>query len=156
MMAAYETIGLFVVPDMSSLKNTALTMFIVGCIASFIAGSMMFFWSMFAENIAYKTRIEYFRRCLEKDAAFYDENVPTAMASKISKETTAVQRGLGEKVATTLQHMSTFLVGYAFAFTYGWRYTCWLVVAIPVMASVGALIGAVMSQGMFESMRAYT
>jgi hypothetical protein len=47
-------------------------------------------FSIFAENIAYKIRIDYFRSCLAKDAAFYDDNNPTEMASKISKEVSAI------------------------------------------------------------------
>ena len=37
----------------------------------------------------------YFEKCLEKDAPFYDQNSPTEMASKISKECSAINRGLG-------------------------------------------------------------
>jgi hypothetical protein len=46
--------------------------------------------AVFAENIAFKIRIEYFKSCLEKDAAFYDDNNPTEMSSKISKEVSAI------------------------------------------------------------------
>lgn len=102
MAAAYADAVQYVVPDMSSLKGQAAIMFYIGCVLFVVAGGMMALWAMFAENIAYKTRIAYFRSSLEKDAAYYDENLPTAMASKISKETAAVQRGLGDKVSQVL------------------------------------------------------
>jgi hypothetical protein len=62
-------------------------MFLIGCGIFFVASGMIIFWAAFADGIAFKLRIEYFRKSLEKDAAFYDENIPTAMASRISKET---------------------------------------------------------------------
>ena len=53
---------------------------------------------MFSERIAYKIKVDYFRKCLAKDAAWLDEKNPNELAPKISKETTAIQLGTSEKV----------------------------------------------------------
>lgn len=83
--------GIIVIkPDMSSVKDQALFMVYVGVFAFLMASSMNVFTALFSENIAFKTKIRYFTTCLEKDAAFYDENVPTTMASRISKECSAI------------------------------------------------------------------
>jgi len=50
----------------------------------------MSFLSMFAERIAFRTKIVYYKACLEKDAAWYDAHNPNEMASKISKEIGAI------------------------------------------------------------------
>lgn len=154
--AAYEVIALYITPDMTDLKKTASMMFFVGFAVFIVAGGMMTFWGLFGESIAFKVRIHYFRKCLEKDAAFYDVNVPTAMSSKISKETAAIQRGLSDKIATFIYGLATFFLGLAFSFFYGWLFTCILLVSIPVMAVVGVLIGTVMESGMVEAMKAYS
>jgi ATP-binding cassette subfamily B (MDR/TAP) protein 1 len=154
--AVYEVIALYIEPDMTDLKKTASTMFFFGIGVFFVAGGMMTFWGLFGESIAFKVRINYFRKCLEKDAAFYDVNVPTAMSSKISKETAAIQRGLSDKIATFIYGISTFFLGLGFSFFYGWFFTCILLVSIPVMAMVGVLIGSIMESGMVEAMKAYS
>ena len=51
-------------------------------------------WNVFADLISYKTRILYFRKSLERDAAFYDEHNPMEMATKISREVSAIKNGL--------------------------------------------------------------
>ena len=45
---------------------------------------------IFSERIAYKIKVDYFRKCLAKDAAWLDEKNPNELAPKISKETTAI------------------------------------------------------------------
>ncbi len=52
-------------------------------------------FALFAESISFKTKILYFEKCLEKDAGFYDKINPTEMASRITKECSAISRGLG-------------------------------------------------------------
>jgi hypothetical protein len=46
--------------------------------------------ALFSESISFKIKLEYFKKCLEKDAAFYDVQNPTEMASKISKECSSI------------------------------------------------------------------
>ena len=53
---------------------------------------------------------------MRKDAAYYDEHNPTEMAAKIAKETSAMQRGLGEKVGSIIMSFTSFLLGFVFAF----------------------------------------
>ena len=66
--------------------------------------SMFFSWwqvtnlAIFAESISFKIKMAYFQSVLEKDASWFDENNPTEMSSKISKEIVTIQRGSGEKI----------------------------------------------------------
>ena len=131
-------------------------MFIIGIIM-FVASSItMTLMSIFAENIAFKTRIDYFKKCLEKDAAFYDETPPTVMASNISKHCSKIQRGLGDKVSNVVYATSGFFLGFAFAFYWGWLFTCILLALIPLAGVSGTLMGNLFESGMVEAMKAYT
>lgn len=98
--------------------------------------------SLFAENIAHKTRINYFERCLEKDASWFDDHNPTELASKISKEVSAIQRGVGEKVGMVLQSVASFFFGLAFSFFWGWKMSLILIAAFPVMMLMGVGMAA--------------
>lgn len=92
---------------------------------------------------------------MRKDAAYYDEHNPTEMASKIAKETAAIQRGTGEKLGNIIMAFTSFLLGFAFAFLWGWLLTCILLAGFPVMAVMGTGMAYAMQDGFKESMRAY-
>jgi len=77
------------------------------------------------------------------------------MAARITKETTAIQRAIGEKFANIIMSVSSFLLGYAFAFYWGWILTLLLLACIPVMACSGLILGVSLQGGMVEQLKAY-
>ena len=130
-------------------------MFIMGCFAFVSSTFMVINMSIFAGQVAYKTRLDYFKKCLQKDAAFYDANPPVSMASRISKECAAIERGIGDKVGSITYSMSSFVLGFVFAFYWGWLYACILLAVFPFAAASGAWMGAMFESGMVEQMKAY-
>jgi ABC-type multidrug transport system fused ATPase/permease subunit len=148
--------GVIVVkPDMSMLKTQAGYMVLVGLAACIASWSMFTLTSIFAERIVFKVRIDYFRKCLEKDAAFYDENLPTSMASRISKECEAIKTGIGQKSAQIVMAVASFIIGMALAFYWGWMMACLLLVSVPVFMAMGVLMGTIMESGLVAQMKAY-
>lgn len=61
-------------------------MMIVGAVMGVASWLQVTLWATFAARIAYKTRMTYFAKTLELDAAYYDENNPNEMSAKIAKE----------------------------------------------------------------------
>jgi len=55
-----------------------------------LSATQMILFQTFAENLAHKIRIRYFKSCIEKDATWYDENNPSEMAPKIARECSAI------------------------------------------------------------------
>lgn len=93
--------------------------------------------------------------CLEQDAKWYDEHNPTEMASKISRECTAIQTGLSEKSGQILQAAFGFTMGYVFAFTFGFKFTLVLLGCFPVMVLLAIACGQIFKKGISEEMRSY-
>jgi len=56
---------------------------------------MVFGLNVAASRISYRIKVEYFKKCLEKDAAFYDVHNPMEMSSKITKEASVIGAGMG-------------------------------------------------------------
>lgn len=81
---------------------------------------MIFGLNYVVEKVAYKIRILYFKRSLEKDAAYYDLHNPTEMAAKISKEVSLIAAGGGQKFGNVIQGFSNVAIGIFGAFFYGW------------------------------------
>ena len=133
-----------------SLKDQAVIMVFVGIFSMIFSGLQITLWSIFAQRIAEKTRIAYFRACLHKDAAYYDEHSPAELASKISKEVQVIQRGLGEKPGQILMSVFGFLFGFTFAFYWGWVFTLILLAAFPFLVIVGMAMGIALAGGVTE------
>ena len=111
--------------------------------------------ALFSESISFKTRINYFQACLEKDADFYDLHNPTEMASKISKEVSAIQRGTGEKVGSIVQAVSGLILGFVFAFYWGWLLAVILLGTLPFMIMTGLGMAAAQSVGGADLLKSY-
>jgi ATP-binding cassette subfamily B (MDR/TAP) protein 1 len=111
--------------------------------------------SVFSENVSYNMKIEYFRKALTMDAAFYDEQNPNEMASKINKEAGAIQRGTSEKIGTIAMSLFGFFLGFVVAFYFGWTLSLILLGGLPFVACSGVGWGIAMETGMVEQMKAY-
>jgi len=106
--------------------------------------------ALYAERVAVNTKIAYFKAALEKDADFYDKNVPTVMGSRIAKEVSGIQRGIGEKFGNIFMAVASFLLSYIFAFSYGWKLTLILLGGVPVILFTGAFMGLAAQGGIVE------
>ena len=76
--------------DFESLRDSALTMVYFSLIVWGASTLQIWFMALYAERVAFKVKLHYFMKCIEKDAEYYDMNNPTEMASRISKETAAI------------------------------------------------------------------
>lgn len=112
-------------------------------------------YNYFAEFLSRKIRIDYFRSCLAKDAAFFDENNPTELPSKISSETEKIKSGMGDKVDLAVKAIGTTFAGFIVAFIMEWRLTLLLIVFSPCFLIIGLFIRSIMVGGLTEVSKAY-
>ena len=91
-------------------------------------------FQIFSENISYRIQIEYFRAAIRKDATYYDKHNPNEMATKISKEVEAIQRGSSDKMGQIVGNTIGFFAGFAFAFYWGWEFTLILMGVTPLLS----------------------
>lgn len=70
------------------------------------------------------------------------------MASKISKECSAIQRGIGEKVGSIVMNVGSFLFGFIFSFYWGVTFTLILLGLLPFMGLAGVMMGVTMGSGL--------
>jgi ATP-binding cassette, subfamily B (MDR/TAP), member 4 len=131
-------------------KESALKMFILGLVMWVVSWFNVSLWNIFAARISHKVRMIYFGKCLELDASFYDMNNPGEMQAKISKEISAISRGLGEKIGMVVMSISCFFFGFGFSFFFGWLLTCILLGTFPFLALVGIGVGLSLQTGVVE------
>jgi len=129
------------------MKDNTVMMLYVALFAFLSSALYISTFSIFSESIQFKLKIEYLKACLKKDAAFYDEQNPNEMASKINKEASAVRRGCSEKIGVVNMSIWMFLLGFVAAFYFGWLYSIILLAGLPFIALTGVLFGMSMQTG---------
>lgn len=77
------------------------------------------------------------------------------MASKISKEVSAIQRGIGDKIGNICMAYASVVTGFAVAFYNGWLLTLILLATFPFLMLIGVGMAAGMSDGVVTVMKAY-
>ena len=112
-------------------------------------------FQIFAENISLEIKKQYFRAALIKEAAWFDENNPNELSSKISSECSAIARGCGDKIGIVYGSFFQFAFGMIAAFILGWEFSLILLCFMPVMAITGMVHGKAVKTGMIERMKAY-
>jgi ABC-type multidrug transport system fused ATPase/permease subunit len=80
---------------------------------------------------------------------------PSELSARLSKESAAMQKALGEKMGTIILAFSMTVAGLTFAFTKGWSFSFVLLVAFPFLGFTTALMAKIMAQGSQETMKAY-
>jgi len=74
----------------SSMKSQSVMMLYVAFGVFIVSSLQMALFAVFAENIAHRIKIMYFRRVLEKDATWFDSNNPSEMSSRIANECSVI------------------------------------------------------------------
>jgi ABC-type bacteriocin/lantibiotic exporter with double-glycine peptidase domain len=100
-------------------------------------------------------KLSYFRSALEKDAAYYDIHNQNEVATKISKECSAVQNGLGSKVGEIIGKSIGAVLGIIIAFVYCSEFTLLLIGFFPVLVFTALFYGYLLKKGMAEGMKKY-
>lgn len=113
------------------------------------------FLLIFSERMSRKLRVAYLSAILKQESAWFDEINPSELSSRLGKEVQAIQKALGEKMATILLAFAMTVAGLAFAFSKGWSFSLVIMAAMPSMAIVTGILGKVVSGGFHENMKAY-
>jgi ABC-type multidrug transport system fused ATPase/permease subunit len=67
-------------------------------------------------------RVKYLESVLQQDISWFEENDPQSLASKISKEATAIQIATGEKMANIFFALTMCVAGVWISFILGWKF----------------------------------
>lgn len=78
------------------------------------------------------------------------------MATKISKETEAIQRGSSDKMGQIVGNTIGFFAGFVFAFIWGWEFTLILMGVAPFLSITIVIMIWGFTSGIKEEMKAYT
>lgn len=144
------------VDDTIKTINTISLIFTCVGIAIWITSFVMYsFLLLFSERVIKRTRTKYLESILRQESAWFDTINPSELSARLSKETNAMQKALGEKMGTIILAFAMTIAGLTFAFTRGWSFSLVLMACFPLLGLSTALMGKVLAQGSQETMKAY-
>ncbi|KAI8800535.1 P-loop containing nucleoside triphosphate hydrolase protein [Cladochytrium replicatum] len=104
-------------------------------VGSMLAGYLQTYcWMMAAERQTKRIREEYFSSLVRQEIAWFDQNPPGEMATRISNDMNILYDGMAEKVGYTVQYFTSFLLGVIFAFWSSWQLCLVLLGCFPIPA----------------------
>ena len=143
--------------DLASLTikrvaTAALTFLGIGTYA-FVASCLQNISFEYVSKVACTSfRLRWFSALLRQDAAFFDVNDISGLASSIEPNAQILKRGLGKKFGEGIQFTVCIIGGIIFALTMSWRVAL-LVLSIVPLVSVSALAVMKINQSQTEAQR---
>lgn len=105
------------------------------------------FFGMVSEYTGMIFRIKYLESVLRQDISWFEDNDPQSLASKISKEASAIQIATGEKSANIFFSFTMLAAGAGIAFILGWKFALVSLGVFPIMFLVISFLIVVLQMG---------
>lgn len=132
---------------LKTISTIALIFTCVGIAVWFFSFIMYAFLLMFSERVAKKIRTQYLKSILSQESAWFDTINPSELSAKLSKESSAITKALGEKMGSIILAFAMCIAGLAFAFTRGWSFSLVLLAAFPFLGITTQMMATVLAKG---------
>jgi len=132
---SFQTLGASVTSEgfASQIRELAFTFMALGAFAFvFMTGQAMFLETA-AGEMTRDLKTSWFDALLRQDMTYFDIKDISATATIISTNAAKYKKGLGSKLASSVQFSITFVGGLAYAFWASWRVSLMLFTITPVM-----------------------
>lgn len=97
-------------------------------------------WMYVSERMTKRMREEYVKAALRQNPGWFDSNHPGTLCARLAEDSIEYQKGTGEKIATFLQHTSTFFTGVIIGLVRGYHLGLVIIGITPLMGiAVGGL-----------------
>lgn len=132
--------------------NTFLYLAVVAFVLSFLQLCL----SVIAANrMGNDIRKKFFDSLSRQDCNFYDDSEAGALTHIVISDINLIQGGIGDKLATSTQYLTTFVVGVIVGFVYGWKLTLLVLGVTPVLLIAGAIFGNASADATGDGLGAY-
>ena len=119
----------------------------IGLALWFFSYLYLAFFGMVSEYTGTIFRIKYLTSVLRQDISWFEDNDPQSLASKINKESLAIQVATGEKAAGIIFSFTMLFAGVGIAFALGWKFTMALIAILPFFIGIILFLVIVLQMG---------
>ncbi|CAN8075644.1 unnamed protein product [Agarophyton chilense] len=139
----------------STIGGIAKWFLVLAAVAFVTSFLQVRFQLIFAHRVTNRLRRLYFQSLMRQDCTWYDSNDGGELTARVAGDVNLVQAGIGEKVATAVQFIFTFVVGFIIALIYGWKLTLIILSVAPLLALGGVLFGKLAAESTSDSQKSY-
>lgn len=137
------------------IRDTTNLFLIVSFVAFALSFVQLFFAIAAANNIGNKLRTMFFNNLVSQDCDFYDDHESGSLTQIVINDINLIQAGIGDKLATATQYISTFFIGIIIGFIYGWRLTLVVLAVTPLLVAAGSVFGNASAEATGDGLGAY-
>lgn len=146
-------------PDLSGVTGvlgSTVNWFIYVAIIAFVLSFLQLTFALIAANrMGNDLRRLFFESLLGQDCDFYDDSEVGSLTHIVISDIQLIQGGIGDKLATAVQYITTFIVGIIVGFRYGWQLTLLVLGVTPVLLISGAVFGNASADATGDGLGAY-
>jgi ABC-type multidrug transport system fused ATPase/permease subunit len=102
-----------------------------------------------------RIRKKYFRSTMLQSFSLYDEEKTGELTSRVASDVDLIQDGIGDKVGSAAQFLSTGVVEIIISFVHSWKLTLVILAIAPVLAAFGAVFAKLTADTTGEGQDAY-
>lgn len=139
----------------SEVGKNAKWFIILGAVSFFSSFAQVHFQLIFAQSVCNRLRRLYFASLLRQDCAWYDNNEGGELTARVAGDVHLIEAGIGDKITTGVQYMSTLFTGIIVALLYSWRLTLVIFSIAPFIVVTATLFGTLSSQATSSTQGAY-
>ncbi|XP_060717198.1 ATP-binding cassette, sub-family B (MDR/TAP), member 4 [Tachysurus vachellii] len=133
-----ETLG-------EQMTRHAIYYSIMGGIVLFAAYMQVAFWTLAAGRQVKRLRKLFFHSIIKQDIGWFDVNETGQLNTRLADDILKINEGIGDKLGTLLQSITTFLSGFIIGFIKGWKLTLVIISISPLLGISAAVITKVMT-----------
>jgi ATP-binding cassette subfamily B (MDR/TAP) protein 1 len=139
----------------TGVRNVCILMVALGVIVWIFSTLYWTLLLLFAERATSHIRSAYLKALFNQDCAWFDSINYTELNSRLSKETQAIQKSIGEKVGTFVMSLAMTISGIALGCIKGWALALSLLAILPPLALFTVIMVHTTSSSLKESNKAY-
>lgn len=156
-----DVIDSFVNPEISQAEIVSeiggvAKWFLVIALAAFISSFVQVkFLVTVASATSIRIRKLYFRSLMRQDFEFYDGENSGELTARVASDVDLIQAGIGDKIGSAFQFMSTAVVAMIVAFIYTWKLSLVILSVTPVLAFCGGVFAKLTADSTGDGLGAY-
>lgn len=118
---------------LKNIRDLAFSLMILGAVAFVFMSGQATCLEISAGEMTHSFKTQWFDALLRQDIAYYDVKEVNATATIISTNGAKYKKGLGRKLAQSIQFTITFFGGLAYGFWASWQVSLLLLACVPLM-----------------------
>ncbi|XP_076438744.1 ATP-dependent translocase ABCB1-like [Babylonia areolata] len=140
---------------LDEMTTFAIYYVITGLVVTVCGYVQVVTWMAASERQSHRIRNLFLYNVLRQDIGWFDTHESGELNTRLADDILKIHDGIGDKVATLIQHSCCAIAGILIGFYYGWKLTLVILAVSPLLVVSAALFGKLAASMTTKEMAAY-